>query len=1141
MPAEDQKLVDVVQVDQRFQRSVNLEMDFAVDSSQNRYVVTPTATRALRRILEGLEGDGTARAMTLTGPYGAGKSAFALFLSRLLCSTEEFRQDALKIIRATQPDLARAFSESRVLQESGQTLFPVLITARRAPAPYCVLEGLSCALTRSNNKKLKLLGKRILEDALKQASDRLIDTRYIVEALTEVSSTTANIGYTGILVIVDELGKLFEYAARDPRGGDVYVLQEIAELASRSGDTPIEFIGILHQGFDEYARHLDRGTRQEWAKIQGRFIDVAFQEPTEQLVRLIASAIKWSADTRPPKFEQKLRKLARESIKAGIKPPILSDSEFEDLSIHSYPLHPITLVSLPILFNRFAQNERSLFSYLNSLEHGGFQTFIHTQGHDARSPSFIRLPQVFDYFTTNFGAGLYRQTYARKWLETADALDRDAKLTDFHRDIVKTIGVLSVLDEFSHLRATQSVLAVALNDAPSMKSSTKNKIQNLQNRSLLTFRKFTKSYRVWEGSDIDVEERIIEGERKVKRLGLANIVQTYLNTRPLVARRHSFNTGALRYFDLLYVDTPGDITLVKSSAQRADGRIFVCLANSSSDVDLFRKCAVGATDQLSTLFAIPQQIGDLRAAALELAALRWVWENTPELRDDRVARREVGIRISEAEQLLQRSISGLLDPRPEPIGSSCLWLSQGKKHDLVNRSSISLLLSDVCDRLYHKSPKLRNELVVRRTLSTAAAAARRNLVEAMLTAADQPNLGIKGYPPERSLYESVLAAPGLHGQLKDGTWGFRKPDGRKKMQNLEPCWQELSSIIFDQQPEPIPLTVLYEKLSAPPIGLLDGLRPIILAAFILANQDFVTLYRDGRLLPEPRVSDFEVLMRRPDFFALAGCRISGGRKAVIKRLARGLDVTPETVPVVRKLFNMIAMLPDYAHRTQEMPAETIRMREVFTAADSPEKFLFTDLPEALGVGCFGEEKSDREHREKFFSALNKNISKWNGIMSEAIKESRGILQKACGYPVGVEGWQAFRMDAVRIEPTVADPHMLTFIQRVSEASTDEGVEALLSLVSECPPHSWTDMDRERFGRQAASIGASFKKVRNKTIGDRVDELLDTLNAKEKRKATKIADNLHTLLYANDNNNDTKIYKVAVAILANKLEEEVSNE
>ncbi len=148
----------------------------------------------------------------------------------------------------------------------------------------------------------------------------------------------------------------------------------------------------------------------------------------------------------------------------------------------------------------------------------------------------------------------------------------------------------------------------------------------------------------------------------------------------------------------------------------------------------------------------------LRGVITELAALRWVWENTPELRDDRVARREVSLRITEAEQLLLRDLAGLTDPRLEPIGSGCLWFHAGLRQKVSSLADVSQLLSKILDLVYHQAPKIRNELIVRRTLSTAAAAARRNLIEAMLKCEAKPLLGMEGFPPERSIYESVLRA-----------------------------------------------------------------------------------------------------------------------------------------------------------------------------------------------------------------------------------------------------------------------------------------------------------------------------------------------------------------------------------------------
>jgi hypothetical protein len=63
----------------------------------------------------------------------------------------------------------------------------------------------------------------------------------------------------------------------------------------------------------------------------------------------------------------------------------------------------------------------------------------------------------------------------------------------------------------------------------------------------------------------------------------------------------------------------------------------------------------------------------------------------------------------------------------------------------------------------------------RRSLSSQSAGARRNLVEAMLTHGAQPALGIEGYPPERSMYESVLRATGLHTKGESDHWQMSAP------------------------------------------------------------------------------------------------------------------------------------------------------------------------------------------------------------------------------------------------------------------------------------------------------------------------------------------------------------------------------
>lgn len=79
------RLSEMIYVNRRYNRSINLERDIGDPDSLEGYIPTERAVSALHRILRDV---GTqrkrARAWTLTGVYGTGKSAFAHFLTALL-------------------------------------------------------------------------------------------------------------------------------------------------------------------------------------------------------------------------------------------------------------------------------------------------------------------------------------------------------------------------------------------------------------------------------------------------------------------------------------------------------------------------------------------------------------------------------------------------------------------------------------------------------------------------------------------------------------------------------------------------------------------------------------------------------------------------------------------------------------------------------------------------------------------------------------------------------------------------------------------------------------------------------------------------------------------------------------------------
>ena len=143
--------------------------------------------------------------------------------------------------------------------------------------------------------------------------------------------------------------------------------------------------------------------------------------------------------------------------------------------------------------------------------------------------------------------------------------------------------------------------------------------------------------------------------------------------------------------------------------------------------------------------------------------------------------------------------------------------------ELEDGRSLASFLSEICDELYSDSPRLRNELVNRRQLSSAAAAARRTLIEMMISKSGEQALGIAGNPPEMTIYASVLRATGIH-RKHDESWEFGPPTEKS---GLMPVWRAIESFFVECELKRRAVPELFEILQHPPFGMKQGLIPIV--------------------------------------------------------------------------------------------------------------------------------------------------------------------------------------------------------------------------------------------------------------------------------------------------------------------------
>ncbi|CAB1056278.1 FIG01060185: hypothetical protein [Olavius sp. associated proteobacterium Delta 1] len=453
-------LSEHISVKRRYSRSVNLERDFGIPDSLLGYIPTSRAIDGLERFLRAASFENSVRAWTLTGSYGTGKSAFANFLTAI-CSprADENHFNAIQILKQTEKSNSLQRQIKSRLPESG--LIRAVATAQREPIIRTVIRALnSGASVFWQNVR----GRRpaVLEDlnSLHARAEKglLIDNNLLIQVIVNLAQASKS----GILLIIDELGKNLEFSAQNQSMNDLYLLQQIAELPSNKDGFNVFIFGLLHQSFIDYAHGLASAQRNEWAKIQGRFEDIPFIESSDKMLRLIGQSIDQSKDKA---FRSAVEQWSVKWYRALSEYDFSSHHSKEDLS-SIYPLHPFSALVLPILCTKYSQNDRTLFTFLASDEPDSFSTFLNQISTNDKKPLSFMLHKLYDYFVESAGMSISIRPQFQRWVEIQSRLSDASHLNPNVLLVLKTIGLLNLVSTTGFLRASRKTVALAMCNAP---------------------------------------------------------------------------------------------------------------------------------------------------------------------------------------------------------------------------------------------------------------------------------------------------------------------------------------------------------------------------------------------------------------------------------------------------------------------------------------------------------------------------------------------------------------------------------------------------------------------------------------------------------------------------------------------------
>lgn len=1017
-----------ISVGRQFLRSVNIEADIGRLEALKGYICQDTALGLIKNMAHQINYSGQ-RAFTWTGPYGGGKSSLALVLASLVSPNKTISNEAAKLIgHVDDDDIEKAWKKSK----NGWLVLPVV--GKRTN----VVTSISNTLNKALGNQIKIQNS----------------TDLILKLIDEAESRKND----GVILILDELGKFLESAAQNNE--DIYFYQELADAANRCKGKLI-VVGILHQSFEQYAIKLGRDARDEWAKVQGRYIDIPLIVGSDEVIELVGQAIE-KKNLPPLGRVQKFAEAVSEVIshRRAHSPPNLAKS-----LVNCWPLHPVTAALLgPISRKKFSQNERSVFGFLTSVEPLGFTSFIRSTNIDELA--LYGPARYWDYLKTNLEQSIVSSSDGHRWAASNDAIERaEARdgSSEIHIKLTKTIALIEMFKGGSGLNAEDKILEISIENAT--QNQIRAALQDLARWSIIIFRKHLGSWAIYSGSDFDIDASVSQARSELGELDIKRLIEL-AELNPIVAKRHYHETGTLRWFNRSLVNLNESEGYIKdlSFSNGAIGEFILVIPDKQrGQKQVLSEIKIISKNESPNPFLIghitnSEKINEL---GIELMALERVQKTNRTLESDSVAKKEINSRISAIKTELSEELKVSFE--------TAEWFHHGEQINKKNGINLSVLASNIADQTYPQTLFIHNELVNKEVISGNATRARKDLMYRMVSRNGEPRLGYEGFSADASLFASIIEPNDLY-VWEDGKYVFTTSN---KKSSLYEYWAPLWTIadnLFRKSEEAVSLDRLHEQWKAPPIGVRSGLLPILSLIYFLANRHELGLYIQNTFIPELNDAYLDEWLHDTKRVSFKYVQIGAKREKFLLHLSKSLSkylgkpVSANPLESARGLVNLIVNLPGWTKRTSSISSEAQELKRMVLKANDPYKVLFTDLPNILEI-------NDEVGLVEKITSLTAELQ---NAYPTLITRFKGILFKGLDHdgPISRINERANSIKAIS-----GDFQMDAFIARLSVFKDDtESLEGLLSVAINKNPRDWVDRDMDSAILALGEMCTKFRKI-----------------------------------------------------------------
>lgn len=1010
-----QKLREFIQVNQKFQKSINLRLDYNNQEKIAGYIPTRASLQVLSAYLEKFTGKNKDRASILIGPYGKGKSQLLLVLLSLLSKENKGKKFLKETIEKLGNISKEAQAMAQKLYQSETCYLPVILTGAQRDFHRALLLSLRESLEREGLgeiapdtyfqqaektihmwkanypdtyreflSSLKQLGIKeqefrkglgLYDENTLQVFQRIypkLTAGSVFDPMvqTDVISLYRSVnealrqqyGYQGMVLLFDEFSKFVEGYPKEKFAAAMEELQDLCELSANSKEEELHIILVAHKAMKEYKNVLPNEVINSYMGVEGRISEIYFTTSLKNSYELIENAI--IKDEVPEwKQIQNSERFLDMSVHAMELPyfqALFEKKEFmKTMAKGCYPLTPIAAYLLLKISEQAVQNERTVFTFLSNNEPYSLVRFLKEE-----ETGFLTAAWVYDYFSKICRGDTANVKIHNEWLKAEYALQ---KLEDVkEQTVIKTIALIRMVGKGDEIFARDEVIRLGTGLS---EEEYQQAIMGLREKELILFRSKLGSYAFKNNIGVDLEKEMQQVVAKqYQNMNVCEVVGRYSELTYEFPKRYNLKYTMTRYFQYHFLTVEQFLQLSNSDYlfedQFSDGKILALILREKTEVEEIKQKLIQLQDK-RIIVLLPEDVFAATDKLQKLCALEYLKHSEEFVQQNKALLQELS--LDEEDLLFELQVYLETYFLPSQGGCQVLYdTTVYPRHHFAQGGSdakFNQFLSDIFEVYYREAPIINNELINRRRVSSQMRKAREKLMGQILKGEDC-SIYQKGTAPEATIYRAVFIRTGLL------TFAQKEPQSAagQKDKGTQQVLEHIMAFFKSSVGEKRSFVLLYEKLLGQGYGARQGVLPLYLAYCISKLNTLPVIYMGDREVKlDEKVLDH--INDTPEKYYLYTERTSYDKETYLDNLERifgrehiGEEDRFNRLEVIcQDMYHWYCALPQCSRTySVEDKAEKIqrgvkRFRNLFSKIErNPREVLLVSLPAAFETNDYGK-------------------------------------------------------------------------------------------------------------------------------------------------------------------------------------------